>query len=1858
MANAEHERHTPEPPPGAAVEGEGTRPERDPAQGPESGEEHPPLRRRRWFRWLVWIAVALLILRLVLALAMPFILDGVASLFGLRCSYDRLSLSILGGSLSISDLVVEPRDAAGDPVLSLARGELDLALSSLLVGRVVVRWVELDGVELRVERGSDGRIVRPVEVGASPGDGTAESEPRASGTEEQPQEDGVPEVRELDLRLPFQIDALRVQHVRAHIVDSSVSPPVDTRVDLQLSISDLGATDAFSRVDLWVSSSGVLGSLRVEARGSLGARSLDGDLSVRVRELDLRPLAGYLEPLGIRGGEPPLAFSLRASARARPSGEDLSTVRVDLGLRDIALEAGQDVIASLERAHCIARALGPGRADVSVIDVAGLEARVGRTPSGALRLGSLEYASPEGSVPADRPREIEPASSPERASPGTFPWAVDVLSLRDLSLTFADEGISPSTRLVVAIDDLEVRGLGPNPSAGDLPMRYRLSLRLPDVIENVSIEGESELDPRVDRVTSRLSMRGITLEALRPYLAAAGVRPSFRRGRLSTRGLVSVVREGADRGTLSVQLRDLSLADSEELFTLRRVDLSRIRSGVRGESLRIGEIAVAGSCLDVRRNGAGGLELLGLVLGEPGANPPAATSPGAGPGVAGEAAPTPPIDDSPRPSRSTLVVERVVLAENALRFTDGALEPEVTFQFVDLGLEIGDLRLDSDPTASAPPAWLRARATIDGVVESARVAGLVVPSPRRPHVELHLTADGVSTRPLAPYLRAAGLEPDLERGRVALSAEVDLDLGRDIFADFSLRHVEILGGEKDLASLAALGGRVVRRASGELIVDTLDIEAPRVIIERDPEGALGLPGLRLPPGGGTIPGEESRQQPVAAAPGGTAPEEGVVVGPDPPRPAATGLAWGLNRLRLREATLLWRDRGHSPAVNVDIKLGAEVDDLAVGTRTRTARVRLSAAAPGVVEELVCSGSLDLSTQAARAELELIGAGLRPGPLEAYLPAGARSTLQDGRLSARASASVEQNPEGGAAVELTVSDLLFREGRRPDPALLSVERIHAGLPRLDPAQRIAVEELAITGVELLGRRTAPDTTEWMGLAVTSTPPPGESGASPPRQEEAAATAPGPAGARRGALFRRLRDVHPLITLEKLEVELRRIALLDATAQEAPPLADARLVLTAREPIRLLGESPEGHPPVKLELTGKLEPVAGSVDLLLDLSPFASDPEVALTLDISGLRGRGLTELLAQLSDRIDGSGLDDGRLRSRLVTTLRWPRKGPLDFDLSRGFGFDVSLNDFAFTNSETVLAGLKTLHVEVERLDPSTGDLHVRLVELDGPAGRVERTADGLRILGLLVKLPTGGPEGSGPGALSDGGPAPETPEAADVPAEVPAPATPANTAPQAAQRQPDQEQSDRRPEIRVDRALLSGIDFTFRDSSMDPAFELPLVDLDVAVDDFTTRALREPVPVRFDVLVRGGAVSLPPRLDRNFFRGMLSGAVSAVSGGALGGRGENELRELFDTVTVRGRVTLVPPLSGWTKIGVNALELSGFAGPAARAGISLNDGLLDLSSHLRFDADGSLKAETGITLNSLSLTEPPDGPISRFLNLPAPLDTVIFVLRDESGSIRLPVSFTVPSGGLSFGEISRVATAALARLIRNAIASSPFRIVGTVGDLAGLGQGEERPPEETLSLEFGPGGTVLEAAARERLDEIIERMRSDDELVLSLNHELGRGDLQRAVILSNPSRSACMDLAARLRKRKREALAAREDVVTKLENLLAAGLQRQALETRRRLLSLDRELAMTEDALDSVYGYLRPGAERQSDRRTRSACVAIGEARLEEVRRYLVESDVPDLADRVRLRRARFETPAEAGGGRVVVSLRHQREP
>jgi hypothetical protein len=891
--------------------------------------------------------------------------------------------------------------------------------------------------------------------------------------------------------------------------------------------------------------------------------------------------------------------------------------------------------------------------------------------------------------------------------------------------------------------------------------------------------------------------------------------------------------------------------------------------------------------------------------------------------------------------------------------------------------------------------------------------------------------------------------------------------------------------------------------------------------------------------------------------------------------------------------------GATPEVGFEVHLGALSPGL-------DAPFRLRLTAPDLVDEVVLEGRVRPDVASVRFDGRLDASGVRGAGLNAWLPEGVALELQDGSAGLAFEGFVQtvdalRDPER-PVLYFELKDAVARDGHQ--------EHFRLGRLVLDVAElsheAIEVSELVLGGLELAARRDPSGAMHVAGVVLAPAPS-GEGAPEPPASSDSG-----------GGLGAPEEPARPRLGLGHLSLELLHFGFLDETEPGAVPL-DVALVLENTAPWSLdTADEETPTAPLELRLSGHALPVAQSLALDVGFDFFRAEPHLDLELELSGLSGTGLAAALPALEESLDASAMEGGRFAAKLRADLAVTRRGPFAVDLSRGLSGELEVSElgFARTPDGPVELGFGSLLVELSSV--SSAGLEIGQLELTDPVGRIAIVPDGLAVAGLVLKSPAEVAPAEAVAAAETSEPmADGTPVASAFP-------------------------------VTIKDVYLSGLDFVFRDTTTDPPVELPLTDLDLSVKGVSTRALEEPLPISFELFVGAGHVELARRAEAaNIFTGFLGAAASVVTGGE--DEFKTELRPVFGGLDASGRVTLFPAPKGWATLSLAGLELPVFRGGARQGGVDLGDGLVDLDLDVRLLGERGAAVSMRLSAASLSLSEPPGGPISTYLKLPAPLDTVLFLLRNEDGDVVLPLDLAVaPDGGID-GLGTEIAKT-IGLVVGEAIASSPLRIVGGVLDMTGLTDDEPVVlPEEPASLAFLEAGVELSQDLETVLAETFDLLRRDPELKVDLVHVFGEGDLVELAERANPGADVCRALAARLGTERDLLFAKREERATDLRARFAAGDASGIERGRGELLELDGELAALEDALDSVLGLLRPGAERRAARRTKVAALLVAEERLERVRTAIEAQPIVSIGARLRVRRPRFETPVP-GPGRVLV--------
>ena len=388
------------------------------------------------------------------------------------------------------------------------------------------------------------------------------------------------------------------------------------------------------------------------------------------------------------------------------------------------------------------------------------------------------------------------------------------------------------------------------------------------------------------------------------------------------------------------------------------------------------------------------------------------------------------------------------------------------------------------------------------------------------------------------------------------------------------------GLEPDWLALDSLklGLKDVQPLLRRVHLEALELRAPRLLLTRDKNGALSLPGAK----------------PVVAP---------VVVGGRGAQPADAGKPWQLllDRLQLEQGQLRWQDRMADAALRVDeLQLKAQrlqwpaqwpaARDTGLSLDAVLTQDAEPASAPAQVKKAAAARAAKPAAPAAPvlAKLSVKGRWIEAGPqLEAQLDALPLGWLQgylrpfwparvDGSLSVQGQLQLDPQfaPRRLSEGRLQLNGLQARtDDKTPDLAWtsLTLEQLSADLEQ----HSLSLGKLALDGPSLRLRRNA------QGLWNLPGPASAPAGAVPVVPAAASASSPTQAETRAAPRWR--------LAVEQLLLDKGR-AVLDDQQVQARVLRDGQRVLPAADNIRL-------------SLSRLAWPASGSVPLQLSLEPRA-------------------------------------------------------------------------------------------------------------------------------------------------------------------------------------------------------------------------------------------------------------------------------------------------------------------------------------------------------------------------------------------------------------------------------------------------------------------------------------------------------------------------------------------------------------------------------------------------------------------------------------------------------------------------------
>lgn len=952
--------------------------------------------------------------------------------------------------------------------------------------------------------------------------------------------------------------------------------------------------------------------------------------------------------------------------------------------------------------------------------------------------------------------------------------------------------------------------------------------------------------------------------------------------------------------------------------------------------------------------------------------------------------------------------------------------------------------------------------------------------------------------------------------------------------------------------------------------------------------------------------------------------------------ASDGLRLRGARLDAARLLLHGQEAGRTSTLMFDAGIGA----LRIGaseSTTLSAQIGIEGD-PAVVEIF---GEIRPDLKDLLLKLNFAATGVDGARLNHLLPPSVQVALKDGTFGADVEAWFKVHQAGGLAGGFAVDDVHLGEVGEEAP-LLAVKRVEVSASKIDVAADLyELGRLHVLGAELTALREADGALNVAGLRLDM------SGAAQV-EEPSVPDAEVPQVVSSAPRWVRKYDTAPLptVSFESVEFELAALRFEDQGNPGSVPAT-----LTARfhheEPLVLLAPDAETHAPLEFLIDCSAQPIVEAANVQITLAPWEEDARFKVEMAASGVQGEGVTDLLPQLNEMLDGGGLVDGSLGATFEGRLITPRRNLLDFEFRNGFGVEFSARDLVFLNGgeEIPLASLGAFEVDVERIDPQTGAMKIESIDFSDLQARVELSEEGRELCGFILK----------PTTASDSSESQEeaAPESSGGPYDG--------------------------PEIQLERLSVSGLDFVITDTRTEPVTVVPFDSLGFDLEQFTTKTFTEPRPFRFAFFTGAGDMSLPkPKEARSALAGIAGAALSAATGSE--DEHEYEQRPALGEIAVTGNLSLGPEPRGRVNANIEGLELLGFSGLARESGVIIGSGVLDAWMRVKLKGEKGVDVRSNIAFTDLSLDEPPNGPISRYLKLPASLDTVLFAIKNNEDQHRIPLSFHVDGAELGKGEIARVAVTTLTKVITSAVASAPLRAAdGVAGMLVIPGVDESPvswvvdlitpvlrivgladkagPQSEPVVLEYAAGEFVLDTAAMELLAPLFEEVEDREDFIVCIEHKFGSEDEARASQLANPSKEECRRLVIGLRRRKRALSRHRAECAADLAASYAVNGQEGAGDELKQLRAVEAELGGIELALDETLGMLRPGSDRHAARRTRATLIEIAEARMGTLQNALSSEMKGRITDRFEIKTARPSATSGADRAHVRVALKMKQD-
>ncbi len=1247
--------------------------------------------RRRWLRVLVVLIALGLGARLAFGLVLSRVVNGLLESRGLTCSWADLDVSVLSGRGEMRYVAFVPRAADGEsraPLAVVDYAIFDLEVWPLLTGQLRFQRLEIDGVDVQLERLSDGswNLTEPVAEGA---------DVVSSVLEESAKQGAAPEP--IDLSPPLAVEALRVQDVSVHVTDRTFVPALVRSYHLDAGISNVGHPERRTRFSVKLVGDRFLDGAHLHGHAEWSADRIRLDARVQLGGLHPRELAPYLAELGIAPVCDSIAGRLRARIDVHVTGEARAALRVHTEISDVSLSADGIEALSIDAAFVDVDSLSERSASIPRVEILGVRARASLEAADRLRFAGLDVTLRSRELPeqpwwdsfaASLRSWIGGSTSPwitllVRNDAHAIPWSLDTFALRGGELELVDRRVDPPVALPVFVDEIEVTELVHSRVRSGPGSTIRANVRMPGLAQQVRVEGTLAPFVPTRAIDLTVTVDDIDLDALTGYLRAAGLERTGQKGGLRLRLTGEAITDvcGVTDGELDVD-ETLTL-DGHEASQLGHVRARGLRFDPELRHVRFGDVEISGTRIlfardPSRRLTSFGLRTLGL------------SAPAAGQAE---------VATSARAPSRTITLPRIEIGRLAwqgsqLSFVDEAHDPPRRLTIDPLGFELLNLTVGGEPNdATPPPATLVARAAAPGLFDEVELRGTIATKLGRIDLTADLALSGTGIQ--GALLRPVGIARALEHGEAAVRVQAQIRHADGWRGSLRISDARLADSGQDILRLTSLSVDDIALSDGGFAIERIAVVEPFVRFERLPSSPVDV----------------LASEPANAA----APEEQEV----PSEP----LQWRVREASMERAHFAWKDWTIDPPIETALFMEASAKN--VGSQGERCEFAAHIRVPDTIESLDVTGGAVLETQAASVEASVTASGIRSGPAARLLPPGIELESRDGRFSGRLRAEIAMPAEGGLRARLAASDIEWRDGSA-DP-WFACRRASLEVPRFDAAAGVlTIGPVSVEGLSLAAEHDDRGALHALGMRIE---PVEDTHRSATSSKGSGAVAPRAQG---DALM-------PLSRVElagSVALALERFTYRDARRGPQARALAGRVGVRIEGPCTVLDESPQATTPIAWSVDGSIAGLVDAWRIEGVARPFAEDPDLTLALAANGVRTQGIVELLPELAGRMRGD-IESGTLEGRLDVKLDVRRSRRADSWLVEPFGAEVRLEGLAFRDAPhgEVLAGVDSITAEVERVDRARGLVHVKSVDIQHPRGVARWDGTELSALGLAIHV-------------------------------------------------------------------------------------------------------------------------------------------------------------------------------------------------------------------------------------------------------------------------------------------------------------------------------------------------------------------------------------------------------------------------------------------------------------------------------------------------------------------------------------------